>query len=67
MSGAQSAPVARHFYEVLTAPRAGSLGRAQEYMDLLNADGSIYQTIKVGSPAPVETVRDAVDRANGRQ
>lgn len=60
-----SAQISRHFYDVLTPPRAGSEGRAQEYMDMLNADGSIMQTIKVGSPAPVATVAEAVARANG--
>lgn len=53
-----SAPVSRHFYEPIGP------NRSQEWMDLLDLDGSIMQTIKVGSPAPTATVKEAVDRAN---
>lgn len=53
-----SAPISRHFAEVIGP------NRAQEWMDLLDEDGSIMQTIKVGSPAPKDTVQEAVDHAN---
>jgi hypothetical protein len=59
-----SSPISRHFYDVLSHPEKGSGGRAQEFMDLLDTDGSILQTIPVGSPAPVATVKEAVDKAN---
>lgn len=67
------APISRHFLEVLTPPqrtpsgKAKTAGRAQEYMDLLDKDGSLMQTIKIGSPAPIDTVQAAVDRANGEE
>lgn len=68
-----STPISRHFYDVLTpkrrtpSGRPTTGGRAQEYMDLLDSNGSVMQTIKVGSPAPIDTVAAAVERANHEQ
>jgi hypothetical protein len=62
-----------HWLEVLSPPvpqgrgKPPTGGRAQEYMDTLDAEGNVTDTIKVGSPAPIATVRAAVEQANNEQ